>query len=125
MTLIPIANVAAMFCAKYDGASFGRFGDLCLDAVFRYRDPNFYAPVLCRLTEAVFKIRFAPAGKQLSAVFLNLKIQYGPLAQLGERQVRNLEVRGSIPLWSTIGRISEPYLMLGTVFVQTKRHFLP
>ncbi len=26
---------------------------------------------------------------------------YGPLAQLGERQVRNLEVRGSIPLWST------------------------
>ena len=25
----------------------------------------------------------------------------GPLAQLGERQVRNLEVRGSIPLWST------------------------
>ena len=90
-----------------------------------YRDLNFYAPVLCRLTEAVFKIRFAPAGKQLSAVFLNSKIQYGPLAQLGERQVRNLEVRGSIPLWSTIGRISEPYLMLGTVFVQTKRHFLP
>ncbi len=27
---------------------------------------------------------------------------HGPLAQLGERQVRNLEVRGSIPLWSTI-----------------------
>ena len=26
---------------------------------------------------------------------------YGPLAQLGERQVRNLEARGSIPLWST------------------------
>ena len=26
---------------------------------------------------------------------------FGPLAQLGERQVRNLEVRGSIPLWST------------------------
>ena len=37
----------------------------------------------------------------MSAVFLNSKIQYGPLAQLGERQVRNLEVRGSIPLWST------------------------
>lgn len=55
MTLIPIANVAAMFCAKYDGARFGRFGDLCLDAVF--------------------KIRFAPVGKQLSAVFLNSKIQ--------------------------------------------------
>ena len=101
MTLIPIANVAAMFCAKYDGASFGRFGDRCLDAVFRYRDSIFYAPVLCRLTEAVFKIRFAPVGKQLSAVFLNSKIQYGPLAQLGERQVRNLEVRGSIPLGST------------------------
>ena len=27
--------------------------------------------------------------------------EYGPLAQLGERKVRNLEVRGSIPLWST------------------------
>ena len=26
---------------------------------------------------------------------------FGPLAQLGERQVRNLEVRGSIPLGST------------------------
>ena len=25
---------------------------------------------------------------------------FGPLAQLGERQVRNLEVRGSIPLRS-------------------------
>ena len=28
-------------------------------------------------------------------------MKYGPLAQLGERQVRNLEVRGSIPLGST------------------------
>ena len=55
----------------------------------------------CRVTEAVFKICFAWAGKQLPAVFLNSKIQYGPLAQLGERQVRNLEVRGSIPLCST------------------------
>ncbi len=27
--------------------------------------------------------------------------RHGPLAQLGERQVRNLEARGSIPLWST------------------------
>ena len=26
---------------------------------------------------------------------------YGPLAQLGERKVRNLEARGSIPLGST------------------------
>ena len=26
---------------------------------------------------------------------------YGVLAQLGERKVRNLEVRGSIPLYST------------------------
>ena len=75
-----------------------------------YRDPNFYAPVLCRLTEAVFKIRFAPVGKQLSAVFLNLKIQYGPLAQLGERQVRNLEVRGSIPLCST-NRVLDEHLL--------------
>ena len=29
------------------------------------------------------------------------KIPYGALAQLGERKVRNLEVRGSIPLCST------------------------
>lgn len=82
-------------------SSVGRFVDRCLDAVSRYRDPNFYAPVFYRVTEAIFKIRFAPVGKQLPAVFLNSKIQYGPLAQLGERQVRNLEVRGSIPLWST------------------------
>ena len=27
--------------------------------------------------------------------------KFGPLAQLGERKVRNLEVRGSIPLRST------------------------
>ena len=27
--------------------------------------------------------------------------EFGPLAQLGERKVRNLEVRGSSPLWST------------------------
>lgn len=36
---------------------------------------------------------------------------FGPLAQLGERQVRNLEVRGSIPLWSTIGVLSEPHFL--------------
>ena len=35
------------------------------------------------------------------------------------------EVSGSIPLISTIGRISEPYIVWGTVFVQTKRHSLP
>ncbi len=34
---------------------------------------------------------------------------HGPLAQLGERQVRNLEVRGSIPLWSI--RISTPAVL--------------
>ena len=33
---------------------------------------------------------------------LSPKTEYGPLAQLGERQVRNLEVMGSIPTWSTI-----------------------
>ena len=32
------------------------------------------------------------------------KRQYGPVAQLGERQVRNLEVEGSIPFGSTISR---------------------
>ena len=30
-----------------------------------------------------------------------LRPPYGVLAQLGERKVRNLEVRGSIPLYST------------------------
>ncbi len=29
------------------------------------------------------------------------RTEYGVLAQLGERKVRNLEVRGSIPLYST------------------------
>ena len=32
------------------------------------------------------------------------KREYGPIAQLGERQVRNLEVEGSIPFGSTISR---------------------
>ena len=35
--------------------------------------------------------------------------KYGVLAQLGERKVRNLEVRGSIPLYSTI---SPPYSLI-------------
>ena len=29
------------------------------------------------------------------------------------------------PFITTIGRISEPYIVWGTVFVQTKRHSLP
>ena len=35
-------------------------------------------------------------------------IENGFIAQLGERQVRNLEVRGSIPLWSTKAEPDEP-----------------
>lgn len=35
---------------------------------------------------------------------------YGALAQQGERQVRNLEVRGSIPLCSTKQCKSEPFI---------------
>ena len=34
------------------------------------------------------------------------RVFYGVLAQLGERKVRNLEVRGSIPLYSTIEKHS-------------------
>ena len=49
---------------------------------------------------------------------------FGPVAQLGERTVRIRKVVGSNPFRSTIGRISEPYIVWGTVFVQTKRHFL-
>ena len=48
----------------------------------------------------------------------------GGIAQLGERLNGIQEVSGSIPLISTIGRISEPYIVWGTVFVQTKRHSL-
>ena len=33
--------------------------------------------------------------------YMPLKLKKGPIAQLGERKVRNLEVRGSIPLGST------------------------
>ena len=32
---------------------------------------------------------------------------------------------GSTPTTRTIERISEPYIVWGTVFVQTKRHSLP
>ena len=39
--------------------------------------------------------------------------EYGPLAQLGERQVRNLEVRGSIPLWSTKTKTPDGVFFLG------------
>ena len=49
----------------------------------------------------------------------------GGVAQLGERSVRIREVKGSNPSVSTIGRIPEPYIVWGTVFVQTKRHSLP
>ena len=102
MTLIPIANMAAMFCTKYDGNQALAVSSTVVSTLFPVIGiPIFMLLFFCRLTEAVFKICFAWAGKQLSVVFLNSKIQYGPLAQLGERQVRNLEVRGSIPLWST------------------------
>lgn len=33
--------------------------------------------------------------------------------------------RGAIPVRSTIERISEPYIVWGKIFVQTKRHPLP
>ena len=41
------------------------------------------------------------------------KATFGVLAQLGERKVRNLEVRGSIPLRSTIQEVTR----LGGFFV--------
>ena len=44
----------------------------------------------------------------------------GGVAQLGERCVRNAEVRGSIPLGSTIGRVSEPFIVRGTVSSKPK-----
>ena len=43
---------------------------------------------------------------------------------LGEVPVKVLSDGGSTPPISTIGRISEPYIVWGTVFVQTKRHSL-
>ena len=46
--------------------------------------------------------------KTKCAIIISVTEKYGPLAQLGERQVRNLEVRGSIPLWSTITHRYEP-----------------
>ena len=36
-----------------------------------------------------------------------------------------LKAAGSNPVGRTIERISEPYIVWGTVFVQTKRHSLP
>ena len=40
-----------------------------------------------------------------------IRSQFGALAQLGERKVRNLEARGSIPLRSTIQTVE-----ISTVF---------
>ena len=51
--------------------------------------------------------------------------EYGGIAQLGERLNGIQEVSGSIPLISTIERISEPIIFLGAICVQTKRHSLP
>ena len=42
-----------------------------------------------------------------------------------QRRTPKGEAGGSIPFWRTIERISEPYIVWGTVFVQTKRHSLP
>ena len=44
------------------------------------------------------------------------EIEQGPLAQLGERKVRNLEVRGSIPLWSTYLKDGSFYRLFLIVF---------
>ena len=53
----------------------------------------------CRLhNSAIFVIKHLLFCKQ-SGIMSQC---FGALAQLGERQVRNLEVRGSIPLCSTI-----------------------
>ena len=49
----------------------------------------------------------------------------GPTDNVGERLNGIQEVSGSIPLISTIERISEPIIFLGAICVQTKRHSLP
>ncbi len=58
--------------------------------------------------KSFLKKPFTPKGKIVIMSWFHPTMAYGRLAQLGERQVRNLEVRGSIPLSSTIGRKSEP-----------------
>ena len=40
------------------------------------------------------------------------RTEYGVLAQLGERKVRNIEVRGSIPLCSTKFKILTKLLLI-------------
>ena len=57
----------------------------------------FHTPSLVTLHSALFP-RFMPLAPHPVPRY-NKRI--GALAQLGERKVRNLEVRGSIPLCST------------------------
>ena len=52
-------------------------------------------------------------------------ITFGPVAQLGAHYIRIVGVESSNLFRSTIERISEPFIVRGTVFVQTKRHSLP
>ena len=50
----------------------------------------------------------------------------GPNGFLFDRLMTpTLKAAGSNPVGRTIERISEPYIVWGTVFVQTKRHSLP
>ncbi len=57
-----------------------------------------------------------------------LEIENAGMAELADAQdlgsCEAIRV-GSTPTTRTIERISEPYIVWGTVFVQTKRHSLP
>ena len=63
------------------------------------------------VTERQHKKRLA----NTSLFYYNIKA-LGPLAQLGERKVRNLEVRGSIPLWSTNKKLQNSRKFWGFIF---------
>lgn len=62
---------------------------------------------------------YAPCGFLWVLFFNRQYINLGPIAQLGERCVRNAEVRGSIPLGSTIMRRCEYLFIVRNVFSVT------
>ena len=63
-----------------------------------------------------FKRRFEKRLANANLFYYNIKA-LGPLAQLGERKVRNLEVRGSIPLWSTNKKLQNSRKFWGFIFL--------
>ena len=80
---------------------------------------------ICRNVNVIFLARTGTEFNETAKNFNKSNVYGCNMSALGERSVRIREVEGSNPFRSTIGRISEPCIVWGAVFVQTRRHSLP